>query len=191
METADLSLIHAIQLWIVHLSSAADEASERELLTRATQNVSVVPRDDSINPQDHALKTLHLIQAHILLAQYLFRTGSVLEGKYYVQGALSLVDHTSQESIEISETADRHERIGAFWASFTLQNLWAIATPSSSLLRGDSRCMKDSAGLFFNGHDSSLHSLANAVCLWDRTIRFGVQHYDGLYTASHYFWASR
>ncbi|KAK7460859.1 hypothetical protein VKT23_008790 [Stygiomarasmius scandens] len=157
--------------------------------------MSVVPRDDSINPQDHALKILHLIQAHILLAQYLFRTGSVLEGKYYVQGALSLVlgagfypeaGHTGQKSVEISELHDiagPQERIGAFWTSFTLRNLWAIATASSSLLRGDSRCMKDSAGLFFNGHDSSL---AKAVYLWDRTTRFDDQHYDDS-SSSHFF----
>ncbi|KAF5365251.1 hypothetical protein D9758_005398 [Tetrapyrgos nigripes] len=141
------SLVDAMHLWSVHISdSGADRSVEGRLLFRVITDLSVcnLSADD---PIVLPYKVVHLIQAHVLLAQYFFQSGRVLEGKYYAHGALSLVlsaglhleagymgtgnDGFQLRLVAARDQIEQNDRNRAFWDSLSLTNVWSTATQLS------------------------------------------------------------
>ncbi|THV05733.1 hypothetical protein K435DRAFT_960993 [Dendrothele bispora CBS 962.96] len=189
------SLIDVMHLWSVRISAPTNQPCdlERHLLSQATQNISILGLS-GIEPHMLSSKIVQLIQAHILLAQYLFRAGNILEGKYYAQGGLSLAlsanlhleagwSSTKFEAKELHLTlpnaqddVERRERVGAFWTSFRLYNLWATAT-QTTLISGVAYCAQ--AWLPRPPLSGKFGHLAKATVLWDLATRFNLRYEYG------------
>uniref|UniRef100_A0A0W0F3Z2 Uncharacterized protein n=1 Tax=Moniliophthora roreri TaxID=221103 RepID=A0A0W0F3Z2_MONRR len=79
------ALVNTAYLWSVHLSSSRElHACESQFLLRALKSVS-----RGFAPG--CSRVLYVIQAEYLIAQYLFRNTKILEGKYHMTNAMSLV----------------------------------------------------------------------------------------------------
>ncbi|KAF5370196.1 hypothetical protein D9757_010627 [Collybiopsis confluens] len=126
-------LLSVISLLGYHLSGLNVDPSqegEKAYLNRAL--IQVV----DILPSSHPNRTVHAIQAEILLAMYFFRYARLLEGKYHLHAALSIAFaaklHTLHSELtfsgEVTDRVTQGERINAFWMAFTLSGYWAVAT---------------------------------------------------------------
>lgn len=141
------ALLSAVYLWGVHLSpiselSAYEPITLQRAIEAAAQGLSV----------RHPQIIVHCIQAEVLIANYFFRNGRVLEGKYHTTTAVSLVlsarlhrirsaEPTSADSLYIGAEAmllppvdlvEEGERINAFWTVLILNNCWSAADGSPS-----------------------------------------------------------
>ncbi|KAJ3908991.1 hypothetical protein F5879DRAFT_985181 [Lentinula edodes] len=93
---------------------------------------------------NHPQKVLHTIQAEVLLANYFFSAGRLLEGRYHVSTAMSLCVGSGLNKIrspDVMMTIDNHndlfpkangpvevgERIMAWWVTLSLDQGWAAA----------------------------------------------------------------
>ncbi|KAJ3814410.1 hypothetical protein F5876DRAFT_32975, partial [Lentinula aff. lateritia] len=93
---------------------------------------------------NHPQKVLHTIQAEVLLANYFFSAGRLLEGRYHVSTAMSLCVGSGLNKIRqpnLMMTIDNHndlfpkangpvevgERIMAWWVTLSLDQGWAAA----------------------------------------------------------------
>ncbi|KAJ3936117.1 MAG: hypothetical protein NXY57DRAFT_293077 [Lentinula lateritia] len=93
---------------------------------------------------NHPQKVLHTIQAEVLLANYFFSAGRLLEGRYHVSTAMSLCVGSGLNKIrspDLMMTIDNHndlfpkangpvevgERIMAWWVTLSLDQGWAAA----------------------------------------------------------------
>ncbi|KAF7294545.1 Zn(2)-C6 fungal-type domain-containing protein [Mycena indigotica] len=135
------ALLHTLCAFGAHLSAPRDRVTEDRFVFRALQ--ATASTTDFATPQI----LLHTIQAEVLLAYYLWRTGSLLRARVHVNNAASLVigaglhrnrstvltiseSHNSIEHHHISsanDTLDVGERTRAVWAVITLQKLFAIS----------------------------------------------------------------
>ncbi|KAI0090659.1 hypothetical protein BDY19DRAFT_992087 [Irpex rosettiformis] len=149
-------LLSTICLWGTRLSSDAALNRHENYLTAC----SVMLLSSSIlnsDPQGHAI--LAVIQAEVLLANYFFSVGRLLEGRYHCGAAASLciscrLNTLSSPNQSLThllsgvgittlahpissvqpETVTVGERVNAFWAVYSLDTVWAIALGYASSL---------------------------------------------------------
>lgn len=143
------ALLTTVYLVGIHLSTTeALRTHEAIFLTRALRFTS------NALSGSHPHKIIHALQAEILLANYFFRTGRLLEGKYHCSAAASLAISCELDKIRSSrssfsppesacvpkpfnlappqDTIEEGERIHAFWAIFILDKCWSVALGSPS-----------------------------------------------------------
>ncbi|KAL0568318.1 hypothetical protein V5O48_013666 [Marasmius crinis-equi] len=126
------ALLATIYLWGAHLCSEDFRRHyESRFAVKAQQSVS---QGISVFGRPEGDSILHLIQAEVLLAQYLFRNSRHLEGKYHMTKALSLVTGARMHSIRSSSSSsysllpppadaiEEGERIRAFWTVMIQNN---------------------------------------------------------------------
>ncbi|KAG7451497.1 uncharacterized protein BT62DRAFT_916489 [Guyanagaster necrorhizus] len=132
------ALLSAVYLWGVHLSpiselSAYEPITLQRAIEAAAQGLSV----------RHPQIIVHCIQAEVLIANYFFRNGRVLEGKYHTTTAVSLVLSARLHRIRLYigaeamllppvDLVEEGERINAFWTVLILNNCWSAADGSPS-----------------------------------------------------------
>ncbi|KAF5387326.1 hypothetical protein D9757_005734 [Collybiopsis confluens] len=135
-------LMCSVYLLGLHFTGAsADE--ESVFLSKTLWHVS------NVLSADHPLRLIHGAQAEILLCNYFFRTGRIVEGKYHLSSAVNLcacaglnkVRSGNMDTVfsasslmgiggsvlpEPQDLVDEGERINAFWTAFTLCNIWGV-----------------------------------------------------------------
>ncbi|KAL0567309.1 hypothetical protein V5O48_014686 [Marasmius crinis-equi] len=140
-QKATLALLETAYLWGAHLS--ADESlkrSESDFVSRALRGISQGMSGGQPGPA-----IIHLIQAETLLSHYFFRSTRILEGKYHMAKALSLVTAGRLHTIRSAEGAlsasylppptdaiEEGERINAFWMVLGMNNGWTAIDGSPS-----------------------------------------------------------
>ncbi|KAK1232847.1 hypothetical protein PQX77_004013 [Marasmius sp. AFHP31] len=142
------ALSSAINLMGAYFSPQQELSSlQHDVLTQALQDAS---RGLSVN---HPHRVLHTIQAEVLIAQYLFLNGRVLEGKYHIGTAVSLVLGAGfhkirsghQQAIPRSgmsppmprDAREEVERVNALWTVLVLNDCWAAADGGPSNIAYD------------------------------------------------------
>ncbi|KAK1232846.1 hypothetical protein PQX77_004012 [Marasmius sp. AFHP31] len=142
------ALSTAILLMGAYLSPHQELSSfQRALLTQALQ--------DSAQglSTSHPQRVLHVVQAEVLIAQYLFLNDRVLEGKYHVSTAVSLVlgagfhkiRSGQQQAIPRSgmipppprDAREEVERVNALWAVLVMNHCWTAADAKASNISYD------------------------------------------------------
>ncbi|RPD65437.1 hypothetical protein L226DRAFT_567324 [Lentinus tigrinus ALCF2SS1-7] len=125
------ALMNAVYLWGSKLSNSTGlRARESYFANRATQAAS------SATMMAQATAVLHMIQAEVLLANYFFTTGRLLEGRYHTLAAVALVTGSRYHLIDVGtmggDPIGAGERIQAFWTVMAQDKMWAAAmnTPS-------------------------------------------------------------
>ncbi len=111
-------LTNAVILWGTHLSHHHEEDL---YLTRTFQAAC----HGLIKPCIHDI--VQLIQAEVLLSQYFFKNARMMEGRYHLGRALSMVFGAGFHkigSVNVSPSPDEGERISAFWTVLALNNCW-------------------------------------------------------------------
>lgn len=138
------ALLNAVFLYGAHLSCVKTlTMHEPTLLARAVEAVS----SDLASQNQYPLT--HTIQAEVIIANYFFCVGRLLEGKYHASAAVALVLSERLHKIRASSPSDRHppsdppldrieegERINAFWTVFALDKEWAVVSGTLSQLDG-------------------------------------------------------
>ncbi|KAF7299707.1 Fungal-trans domain-containing protein [Mycena chlorophos] len=143
------ALLHAVHLFAVHISGNDELVAtfEARYLSRALRSAV-----DSLSSSSSNI--LHAIQAEVLLSQYFFRTTRILEGKYHLSAAISLVLSSGLHRIRSADAsatrgflgasssfraaggsrapAEDLEQIAAFWTVLTMNNCWTTADGSPS-----------------------------------------------------------
>ncbi|KAL0058511.1 hypothetical protein AAF712_014805 [Marasmius tenuissimus] len=140
-EGATDALLNTIHLWGAHLSQ---EDCEPQLVVAALRSVS-----GALGEYSGGISIFHLIQAEVLLSNYLFSNSRILEGRYHMTKALSLATGARLHTIRSTETSpisrgslvppaltaiDEAEGIHAFWSVVILNNCWTSADRSPSNL---------------------------------------------------------
>jgi hypothetical protein len=145
-ERATAALLNTVYLWGIHLSPTTEFAVYSPMfLSRALQSTSQALLGT------HPHKVIQCIQAEVLLAQYFFRNARILEGKYHMSAAVSLVLSSGFHKIRSpeessvfalsevqpvigvpSDSTGEGERINAFWTVLILNNCWTTADGSPS-----------------------------------------------------------
>lgn len=138
------ALLTAVYLWGAHLARSDPYAAlEPTFLSRALLNAA-----NGIS-SDHPKKILNGIQASVLLSQYFFKIGRILEAKYHLSAAISLVSGYRLHQIPAAtppvvdlfglstpflppatDRIEEGERINAFWTVYHLNNCWGVALGS-------------------------------------------------------------
>ncbi|KAL0563506.1 hypothetical protein V5O48_018560 [Marasmius crinis-equi] len=129
------ALLATLYLWGVHLCSEGHRRQfESRFATKAQQAVSqgILGMQGGRSKGD---SLLYLIQAEILMAQYLFRNWRHTEGRYHMIKALSLAtgarlhairsaEHSSSDSVlpPPANAVEEGERIRAFWTVMNQNN---------------------------------------------------------------------
>ena len=127
-----LALLNTIYLWGLKLASVESFAAyEPVFLSRAIQSVA------GALGTTHPQKAKHALQAELLLSNYFFWTGRLLEGRYHCGAAVSIAislglhrTRSSQLPNPNPNTADpveEGERINAFWSVFLNDKCWGVA----------------------------------------------------------------
>lgn len=117
---------------------------ESSLLTDALRATASMAFDT------HPHHVIHRTQAEVLLSSYFFVNARFLEARYHAGNAFSLAAACSLHRLEIisgsvtaeafqaqlpppSDESEVAERVAAFWAVYTLHNLWSasLSTPIS------------------------------------------------------------
>ena len=143
-----------VAVWTLgpHFSQPESLGQEAPLLTRAVQHVAV----DLFG--SHPNKLIHTLQAHILLAYYFLRTGSLLEAKCRAGTAVSLALGAGLHKIRSAHVAapstlgliqdqpfvlpppidslQEAERINGFWTVLALHKFITVALESPSQVCG-------------------------------------------------------
>ncbi len=151
-------LLCTVCLWGARLSSneALRRYEDMGLVCRSVRLLaSSVPNlSHAAEPNGNAI--LAVIQAEVLLANYLCSVGRTLEGRYHSGAAAALcVSSRLHVPAETLTAANRMamapsapmdhpdnitlgERVNAFWTVYSLDTLWAIASESLSSMSGPS-----------------------------------------------------
>lgn len=146
------ALVSTVYLWAIRLSRSADISTteiEHAFFERATENLA------SQEFGSQALqRSLHAVQAEILLATYLFASGHTLEVEYHVSAAVRLalafgMNNIVPQMVQVHnnvvsvDAIEEGERISVFWKAFCLDRMWAThnGKPAIISLEGDSRVM--------------------------------------------------
>lgn len=138
------ALLNAVYLYGARLSCIpALTVHEPTLLARAVEAVSCDLAGHGRYP------LIQTIQAEVILANYFFCVGRMLEGKYHASAAVALVLSAQLHKIRPLSPPDTHppadspldgieegERINAFWTVFALDKEWAVVSGTPSLLDG-------------------------------------------------------
>ncbi|RDX54452.1 hypothetical protein OH76DRAFT_1340989 [Lentinus brumalis] len=125
------AMMNAVYLWGSKLSNSTGlRARESYFVHRATQAASGTT-------MGHGTTVLYTIQAEVLLANYFFSTGRLLEGRYHTLAAVALVTGSRFHLLDVGAMAGdpigAGERIQAFWTVLAQDKMWASAmnTPPS------------------------------------------------------------
>ncbi|PIL27471.1 transcription factor [Ganoderma sinense ZZ0214-1] len=130
------ALMSAVLLWGSRLSSSSTLRNrEAYFADSATQAISAttMPTQAGSPGQD----VLCTIQAEVLLANYFFATGRLLEGRYHCLAAVALITGSRFHQLDPSnlgrDPVAAGERIRAFWTVVNIDKAWAAAmnTPPS------------------------------------------------------------
>ncbi|KAF7311287.1 hypothetical protein MKEN_01030300 [Mycena kentingensis (nom. inval.)] len=121
------ALMSTVQLWAIHFTRlqstnpAPETEYEAPYLANALRNMG------------SALATggspLHAIQGHVLLANYFFRTARIVEAKYHLSAATSLVVARGMHRWSPAMSA---EEVRAFWVVCSMDCLWTVADATTS-----------------------------------------------------------
>ncbi|KAF9649177.1 hypothetical protein BDM02DRAFT_3114105 [Thelephora ganbajun] len=129
------ALLSAVYLSSIALSgNAALTSHEPVFLSRALHYAAQAPSCT------HPSTAKHALQAEILIANYFFLRGHVLEGKSHINTAMliSTVHHAHKirriSSLEGVEVTEQLERVKGFWLAYFFDKSWSIAggLPSTS-----------------------------------------------------------
>lgn len=153
-------LLSAVYLWGAALAADEDlKARQSTFLARAEQQLA----DAGPSHAAHAPRpsVLHTIQAHVLLANYLFNAGHFADGRRHTAAAVALVlahrlhkvrsprprdrahmglAHAAAAELALRPPVDlveEGERTHAFWQVFVLDKTWAAVLGCPSLLVAD------------------------------------------------------
>lgn len=151
-------------MWGAALSSDEDlKARQSTYLSRALRQVSDLGQNSvsALNTPAPRTNTLHIIQSHVLLANYFYNAGEFAEGRRHTADAVSLVLLHQLHKIRSPRPRDRSkmgllhaagvelamrppadlveegERTHAFWQVFILDKTWAALLGCPSLLTED------------------------------------------------------
>ncbi|KAE9397943.1 hypothetical protein BT96DRAFT_1020477 [Gymnopus androsaceus JB14] len=135
-ERPTFALLNTSYLWGMLLSSSENHTGQdRILVSRALQSSA------HALSENHPQKVLQCIQSEVLLANYFYFAGRILEGNYHSTAAASLVLSGGTHKIRTSspdasgylnlnplaeprDAIEEGERINAFWTVLTLDAFW-------------------------------------------------------------------
>ncbi|KIK61699.1 hypothetical protein GYMLUDRAFT_260735 [Collybiopsis luxurians FD-317 M1] len=139
-ERPTFALLNTSYLWGMHLSASVNPPEQEAILiSRALQST------DHALSEHHPQKVLQCVQSLVLLANYFYRAGRIIEGRYHATRATSLVLSNGLHQIrtdarypQIAEAArlseplatipcdaiEECERINAFWAVLITDAFW-------------------------------------------------------------------
>ncbi|KAF8918620.1 hypothetical protein CPB85DRAFT_996634 [Mucidula mucida] len=121
----------AALLWGIHLSPSQEvQAYEGICLADVVQNTA----QGLASSVSHPYGVIQYIQAEVLVAQYFFRAGKILEGKYHTSAAAALVLSSGLHKFNptSNDFVAEGERINGMWTVFMLNNCWTAADGSAS-----------------------------------------------------------
>ncbi|EKM50050.1 uncharacterized protein PHACADRAFT_130574 [Phanerochaete carnosa HHB-10118-sp] len=157
-------LLSAVYVWGAALTSDEDlRVQQSAYLAKAVRQVSELGPNKvrTINTPTAQPNVLHIIQAHVLLANYFYNAGQFAEGRRHTADAVSLVvlyrlhkirsptphdrskmslAHAADEELAMRPAADlieEGERIHAFWQVCILDKTWAVVLGCPSLMVAD------------------------------------------------------
>ncbi|KAF9024281.1 hypothetical protein BDZ89DRAFT_1162348 [Hymenopellis radicata] len=127
-----ISALHlATLLWGIHLSPSREvHAYESVCLADVVQNTA----QGLASSVSHPYGIIQYIQAEVLVAQYFFRAGKILEGKYHTSAAAALVLSSSLHKFNptSNDFVAEGERINGMWTVFMLNNCWTADGSASN-----------------------------------------------------------
>ncbi|TBU42090.1 hypothetical protein BD309DRAFT_867035 [Dichomitus squalens] len=134
-------LMSAVYLWGSRLSSSNTLRNrETYFAERATQAAAATTMMTQTGAPGNGV--LHIIQAEVLLANYFFATGRLLEGRYHCLAAVALTTGSRFHQLDVrtlgGDPIAAGEKIRAFWTVANVDTVWAAAmnTPSSICQNG-------------------------------------------------------
>ncbi|KIK69881.1 hypothetical protein GYMLUDRAFT_67140 [Collybiopsis luxurians FD-317 M1] len=147
VERPTFALLNASYLWGIHLSSSQTSPDQEAILvSRALQSSA------HALSENHSQSVLQCVQSEVLLANYFYRAGRIVEGRYHGTAAASLVlssglHKARTPSLQTSgylaaffsplapprDAIEEGERINAFWTVLILDTFWnaVYGIPSS------------------------------------------------------------
>ncbi|KAL5532518.1 hypothetical protein ACEPAF_4292 [Sanghuangporus sanghuang] len=156
------ALIHSVILWALHLSNSHEFMQHENLYLQrsilALQDALI--QEPGLEGSVLARRRLHAMQAEVLLSQYFFSLGRLLEGRYHTNAAVSLSvscglhrtrptrdsetlrpqASSAFNALELpsARTALEYgERIRLFWNIFVLDRCWSTVLGVPCLLTDD------------------------------------------------------
>ena len=158
-------LLEVVYLWgSILTTDAGARQKQSTFLNRALRRIVDAERikiNAGLGGQESPRSTLHLIQSHVLLANYFFNAGQFSQGRRHTADAVSLVvshrfhkirsprphDASHMHLVRASDTdmvlplpadlAEEGERTHAFWQVYVLDKTWATVLCHPSLLVDD------------------------------------------------------
>ncbi|KAJ7664927.1 hypothetical protein B0H17DRAFT_294632 [Mycena rosella] len=157
-------------------ASLSDTTHEETFLARA---LSALPTSLS---GLHPRRTLHVLQAQVLLANYFFAARRFLQGKYHTAAAVSLAMGSGLQMDRRTpqvpgDPVEEGERLDACLATFTLDKAWAAALGEHSNWSGipwPLERVEHSTYSTETGTPSPKTFLAKAAMFWERANTLGV-----------------
>ncbi|KAE9399382.1 hypothetical protein BT96DRAFT_994003 [Gymnopus androsaceus JB14] len=138
-EKPTFALLNTSYLWGMYLSPSENSPGQEGILVSRALTSSAHALSET-----HPQKVLQCIQSEVLLANYFYHAGRILEGNYHATSAASLVLSSGMHRIRTSspdasgflatfnvnrlaeprDTIEEGERINAFWVVLTLDAFW-------------------------------------------------------------------
>ena len=122
------ALLSAVYLCSVALSGEATlMVHEPIFLSRALYHTTRAP------PCTHPSNVKHALQAEIIIANYYFLRGHIMEGKSHVDTAMLIATVHRAHKIdrmtgsEGAEVIEQRERVNGFWRVYFFDKVWSIA----------------------------------------------------------------
>ncbi|KAI5122011.1 hypothetical protein M0805_008003 [Coniferiporia weirii] len=149
------ALMNAIYMWALRLSRNPDlQRHEDAYLQKALMALQDIPSSSPSDPADITLATkiVQVIQAEVLVSQYLYCYGRMHEGRYHIVAAISLAlsygfNRLSPTSVQDAKTTLRArvdlnlltqslapprdlieygERVNVFWSVYNVDRCWSV-----------------------------------------------------------------
>ncbi|KAI5116156.1 hypothetical protein M0805_008427 [Coniferiporia weirii] len=161
------ALLHAVFLWGLRLSNVPDLIQHEGLYLQRT----ILALQDALGGGGSILerpavaqRRVHAVQASLLLAQYFFTLGRLLEGRYHANAAVALAvscrmhritsasttaDPTPAQTGSLAQEAsllelapardsvELGERVRVFWAAYSIDRCWSVALNAPCTLTDD------------------------------------------------------
>ncbi|KAI1798255.1 hypothetical protein LXA43DRAFT_19782 [Ganoderma leucocontextum] len=133
VDAGSSALMSAVLLWGSRLSSSSTlRGREAHFVDRATQAAAATTIPTQMGTPVHDM--LCTIQAEVLLANYFFATGRLLEGRYHCLAAVALTTASRLHQIDAGNIGNdpmaAGEKILAFWTVVTVDKVWAATMNS-------------------------------------------------------------
>ncbi|KAI0343871.1 hypothetical protein BDW22DRAFT_1218263 [Trametopsis cervina] len=129
-------LMSTVCLWGAVISTEEHlKRYENYLVNRSVQLLSSAIFDANNDAGTHGHAIVGVIQAEVLLANYLFSVGRLLEGRYHSSAAAALCVSCRLHVLSTATDAvSAGESVNAFWTVYALDTVWAAALGSVSAL---------------------------------------------------------